>query len=198
MVQYGRSGRSSWAKSVRSSLSRTVMGRKGNSRKFYCPRLGRSSKWRVFFVKRDCVCGRDKTGWKETEHRPNVKDTHERRWFGRSDIIPWPRLFGLHSKGQTSKDIVDNYRNMFESQISAGSNRQATLLWETWRKHFLMVLRSGRSCKEMRGKILRTKQLNSYHAVTTTNSRKKQWICWTIVKRLLPNGAEVRVLGPHW
>ena len=25
------------------------------------------------------VCGRYKTGWEETEHRPNVENTHERR-----------------------------------------------------------------------------------------------------------------------
>ena len=50
-----------------------------------------------------CVYGQYKTGWKETEHRPNVENTHERRWFGRTDIIPWPRWFGLHAKMISNK-----------------------------------------------------------------------------------------------
>ena len=36
------------------------------------------------------------------------------------------------------KDIVDNYRTMFESRISAGSNRKASILWES--SYFFMVL----------------------------------------------------------
>ena len=43
----------------------------------------------------------------------------------KTDIIPWLCLFGSHStKCQTSKDIVDNYRNMFESKISAGATEK--------------------------------------------------------------------------
>ena len=57
---------------------------------------------------------------------------------------------------KTSKDIVDNYRTMFESRISAGENRKASILWETWRKHFLMFPWYGRSCKETCRTILRT------------------------------------------
>ena len=55
--------------------------------------------------------------------------------------------------------------------------RKATLLWETWRKHFLMVLRHGRTCEEMRGKILRTGEQNNSTTIqmTTTNSRKKKF-----------------------
>ena len=48
----------------------------------------------------------------------------ERRWFGRTDLIPWPCLFGMHSKTIWNKRrycIVDNYRDMFESKIFAGA-----------------------------------------------------------------------------
>ena len=44
-----------------------------------------------------------KTGWKETKYRPNVENAHEKRWFGRPDIIPWPRLFRVHSKRMSNK-----------------------------------------------------------------------------------------------
>ena len=70
-----------------------------------------------------CVCGLHEASWKETQHRPDVEHIHERRWFGRTDIIPWPRfILGCTQREcQTSKDIVDNYRSMFESRISAGA-----------------------------------------------------------------------------
>ena len=52
------------------------------------------------------------------------------------------------SQYEISKDIVGNFRAMFESRISA-EGTEKYLAWD-------MVLRYGRSCKEMRGKILRT------------------------------------------
>ena len=39
-----------------------------------------------------------KQGWKETKYQSDVESTHEGRWFGKTNIIPWPCLFGLHSK----------------------------------------------------------------------------------------------------
>ena len=49
--------------------------------------------WECFFVNREktilvCVCVRCKTGWDETKHLPNAESTHERRRFGRTNIIP--------------------------------------------------------------------------------------------------------------
>ena len=46
MVQYGRSSRSSWAKSVRSSSCRTIMG-KTSRKSFIGSRLGKSSRLRI-------------------------------------------------------------------------------------------------------------------------------------------------------
>ena len=48
---------------------------------------------------------------------------------------------------EISKDIVDNYRTMFESRISAGSNRENTMLGKY--SYFFVGLRYGRSCQEM-------------------------------------------------
>ena len=41
---------------------------------------------------------------------------------------------------QISKNIVDNYRNMFESRISAGAMKKTTCFWEIGCEYFLMVL----------------------------------------------------------
>ena len=46
---------------------------------------------------------------------------------------------------EISKDIVDNYRTMFESRIAAEATENY-LAWD-------MVLRYGRSCKEMGGAV---------------------------------------------
>ena len=71
--------------------------------------------------------------------------------------------------------------NMFWIPNLCWDDRKATLLWETWRTHFFMVLWYGRSCKEMRGQII--KQLNSYtksqhHALMTITSKKTNWNPW--------------------
>ena len=45
------------------------------------------------------VCGRYQTGRQNRKSRTDLEDSHERRWFGRTNIIPGPCLFfGLHSK----------------------------------------------------------------------------------------------------
>ena len=61
---------------------------------------------------------------------------------------------------QIGKEIVDNYRSMFESRISPEAMDklpETKATGETWcRNDIFMVPWHGRSCKEMRGKILRT------------------------------------------
>ena len=71
---------------------------------------------------------------------------------------------------EISKDIVDNYRAMFESRISAGATEK--LPCSLISAYFFVVIRHGRSCQEMSGKMLRTgkqddsitlKSINSLH-----------------------------------
>ena len=71
---------------------------------------------------------------------------------------------------ETSKDIVENYRDMFESRISAGAFEKTTLFRETCREHFLMVLWHGKSCKEMRGNTLRTGEQNNSTVIQSRNT----------------------------
>ena len=173
-IQYGRSSHSSWAKFIWSSFSRTTMGtairessmRTRFGKKFKIGNACSLTEKKGSFL--SVLCGRYKTCWEETEHQSDVENTYERRWCGRTDIILWPRLFGLHPTRMSNKQRKWTHNFFVWIRNLCWSNRKATSFWESWRKHFLMVLRHGRSCKEMRGTILRTvEQINS----TTLQSR---------------------------
>ena len=82
---------------------------------------------------------------------------------------------------QISKDIVDNFRNTFESRISVGVEEKLPVSGKSdanissWSCDMEVMQRSA--WKDIAN--WRTKQFNSYtnsqhHAMTTTNSRKKK------------------------
>ena len=93
----------SWAKSVRSSFGRTVMGkavwenpievRLGEG--FQLGMLIRTPWKRVVLI---CVCGWHQIGWKETKHWSDVESTQQGSWFGRTNIFPWSCIPGVYSK----------------------------------------------------------------------------------------------------
>ena len=94
-------------------------------------RLGKSFKLRMFIrtpwkrVVLICVCGWHQIDWKETKHWSDVGSTKQRSCFGRTNIFPWSCIPGCTQRQcETSKDIVDNYRTMFESRISAGATEK--------------------------------------------------------------------------
>ena len=132
MVQYGKSSRSSWTKSVRSSFGRTILGKaiRESSITIYGWKkfqIGNVSLWNAYSLTEKrallvCVCGRKKNWMGKTKRYPNVEDTHERRWFGRTDIIFLDHVYlgCTQRECKASKDIVDNYRDMFECRMSAG------------------------------------------------------------------------------
>ena len=121
MVQYGRPSRSSWTESARPSFGKTTVGKAiweesveawlGENSK-----LGMSlcsSRKRIILIS---VCGWHKIGWKETQYWSDVKSTQQRSRFGRTNIFPGSCILGIctQRKCEISKDIVDNYRTMFE------------------------------------------------------------------------------------
>ena len=93
--------RSSWTLSVRSPSDRTIMVKtiRKSSIGIWC--LSVNGKKTILV----CACGGHKTGWKETEHRSNVESTDETSRFGRTDIIPWPRVLGVHSTRMRNKHM---------------------------------------------------------------------------------------------
>ena len=98
-----------------------------------------------------CVRGWHKIGWKETKHWSDVESTQQRSRFGRTNIFPWSMytLGCTQRQCEISKDVVDNYRTMFESRISAGGAKEITILSKS--SYFIMVWWHGWSCKEMCG-----------------------------------------------
>ena len=79
MVQYGRSSRSSWAKSVRSSFGRTVMGKAIWENPVAARRRFPIGNAFSYTVKKGCshlcVCGWHQIGWKETKYQSDVEST---------------------------------------------------------------------------------------------------------------------------
>ena len=125
MVQYGRPSRSSWAKSVRSSFCRTVLGKAiwenpietwlGENSK-----LGMSlcSSWRRIILV--CVCGWHKLAGKKQNINPMWKLLNKEVDFGApTSSLDHVYLGCTQRQCEISNDIVDNYRTMFESRISA-------------------------------------------------------------------------------
>ena len=106
---------------------------------------------------------------------------------------------------QISKDIVDNYRTIFESIIPAGATDKLPCSENL--RNFFMVLWPGRSCEEMCGAIL---WVSKQHDSTTLQSiysmhrwppplkRKRNEICWRIVTCMLSNCSEMLILGKNW
>ena len=141
-----------------------------------------------------CLCMWTISKWQVRNRTldPMWRTLRETSWFGRTDIIPWPRLFGLHSKRMSDKQrYCGQLQKYVRIQHLYWSYRKAALFRETWREHFLMVLWYGRSCKEMHGKILRTGTQNNSTVKQSRNSmywrppiqRRRNGICWRIVNR---------------
>ena len=105
---------------------------------------------------------------------------------------------------EISKDIVDNYRTMFESRISAGGIREITT--PSKYSYFFVVLWHGRSCKEVCGTILWVGEQDDSATLQSIYSmhrwpplqRRRNKICWRTVKYMLSNCSEMLILGKDW
>ena len=127
MVHWGRSSRSSWAKSVRSSFGRTVVGkaiwenpievRLGEG--FQLGMLIRTPWKSVVLI---CVCGWHKLAGQKQNIDPMWKVLNKEVDLGEpTSFLDHIYLGCTQRQCEISKDIVDNYRTMFESRISAGA-----------------------------------------------------------------------------
>ena len=185
MVQYGRPSRSSWAKPVWSSFGRTIVGkaiwenpievRLGEG--FQLGMLIRTPRKRIILF---CVCGWHPLGWKETKHWSDVESTQQREPTSFLDHV---FLGCTQRQCEISKHIVDNYRNMFESRISAGATEKLPC------SEIFEFLRGPTIWRVMPRNVWndivswRTKRLNNsakyqLHALMTIISKKKNWNPW--------------------
>ena len=127
--------------------------------------------------------------------------------FGRTNMIPWPRLFGLHSTRMRNEHRYCGQSQKYVwIQDPCRSKRNATLFRETWCGHLLMVLWYGRSCKEMCGATLCGGEQNNPATLHCYNSmlwwpsiqRRRVEIRGRIVKSMLSNCLEMLTLGTYW
>ena len=188
MVQYGRPSCSSWKEICMGILWKDYYG-KDNLRKFFWKTDGKSSKmgmslctsWkRIILI---CVCGWHKIGWKETKFWSDVETTQQRSRFGRTNIILWHCFFWSHStRVSTSKDIVNNYRDVFESRMSAGGKENNLVRGDLMQtsQHGLMIWKVMQRSVSSDVASWRTKRFNNctmsqLHVLTTINLKKKRW-----------------------
>ena len=206
---------SSWAEFVRSSFSRTIMGkaiwenlvRTWLGEKFL---IGNVS---LFIVKKDYsyLCSwSDVDGWhklagKEQNLDPMWKVFNKEVDLGEpTSCLDHAYLVCTPKQCETSKDIVDNYRTMFESRISAGGSREITIPSKS--SYFFMVLWHGWSCKEVCGTILWVGKQDNSATLQSIYSmhrwpplqRRRNEICWRIVKYMLSNCSKMLILGTSW
>ena len=129
IVQYGRSSRNSWAKYVRSSFGRPIMGKAIWDNPFDV-RLGEGfqlgmlirTPWKVVIL----ICVDDvKLAGKKENINPMWQVLNKEVALGEpTSFLDHENLACTQRQWEISKDSVDNYRTMFESRISAGATEK--------------------------------------------------------------------------
>ena len=198
-------------KSVRSSFARTVMG-KAILRKSYCSTVGRRfpiGNACSYTVKKgySYLCMWKPLNWLERNKNidPMWKLLNKEIDLGEpTSFLDHVYLGRTQRQCEISKDIVDIYRTMFESRISAVRIRES---YHTRKySYFFIVLRYGGSCKEMCGTILwvgkqddstTPQSIYSMHRWPSLQ-RGRIKICWRIVKSMLSNCSKMRILFTYW
>ena len=90
-------------------------------------------------------------GWKEAEFGTQVEEIDEERWSSWTYIISWSRVFRVYSTWMQT-----NWNCYWEVLRNV---RMTYVCWSNWkitrmgRKNCCVVIRYGRSCSKMRGKV---------------------------------------------
>ena len=151
------------------------------------------------------VCGQQKTDSEESKHWPNMESTWERSRFGRANIIFRSLLITLYSTRMRNEDIVEDYRNMFQSRISAGFKEQLPC-WKldsdisSWSYN---MEGHAKKCMERYCELGNKTTQQLYKVINSrpwwpSFQRRRIGICWRIVKSMLSNCPEMPVFGTHW
>ena len=212
MVQCGRDSRSSWTRFVRSPFGWTIMGkaiwenpieiRLGES--FQLGMVFRTPCQRITLV---CLCGWNQIGWTETKYESDVESTQQRSWFGRTNIIfDHVHLGCTQRQCEKDKDIVDNYRTMFESMISAGATEKwpcsGNLSISSWSCD---MEGHAKKCVERYCELANRTTQQLYKVSTPcldhwwpSLQRRINEIRGRIVKSVLTNCSEMLIIGTYW
>ena len=187
MVQYGRPSCSSWTKSVWSSFGRTIMGKAISESSIETWmgenfKLGMSlcSSWKGLFLSVH-VDGIKLAGKKQNIDPMWTLLNKEVDLGEPTSFLDHVYLGCTQRQCETSKDIVDNYRTMFESPISGGGSGKITIPSKfSYFLHCLMtwlVMQRSVWNDIVSWQTRRHNNSTKYllHASTTTTSKKKKW-----------------------
>ena len=104
---------------------------------------------------------------------------------------------------ETSKDTVENYRDMFESRISAGATDKLPCSWKldadisSW---YYDMEGHAKKCVERYCELANKTTAPSRNSMPRrpTIQRRRVGICWRIVESLFSNCPHISVFGTHW
>ena len=182
MGKHGRSRGTSWTIFVRSSIGWTIVGKRFR-RSFIITRMGENvPNWECMFVHRkqrvilvEYMWMTIKMAGKEADY-----DTHAKnRWWNIVDIDEPTSFLDHVYLGCTQREckpnetIIEQYKKMFESRISARSNTKIARMVKkkkTSRANRSVVLRHGRTCSKLRWAILWTGKRESGATVPSFKS----------------------------
>ena len=110
---------------------------------------------------------------------------------------------------ETSKEIVDNYRNMFESRISARAKEKLPCSVKPGAGIFSWSYDMEGHAKKCVERYCELTNNTTQHLYTVTTpclddhqfkeEELGEFLCrWRLVKRMLSNCAEMLVFGTHW
>ena len=149
-------------------------------------------------------------GWhpkrlEEAGYASRVEEIDETCRSWRTNIISWPRKFGMHS---TWKQTERNYHWLVQKNVRITNfccgNRK--IQEKPHAKNCRVVLRHGWSCKEVRWKILWVGKQDDSTTLQSICSmhrwpplqRRRNEICWRIVTSMLSNCSKMFILGTNW
>ena len=210
MVQYGRPSRSSWTKFILSSFGRTVMG---NAIWEILLKHGweKIPNWECLFVLRekglflsvyvdDIKLAGEKQNldpmWKELNKEVDLEEP--------TSSLDHENLGCSQRQCEISKDIVDNYRTMFESRISVGVTENLpcseNLRISSWSYD---TEGHAKKCVEWYCELANKTTQQLYKVSTACIDDHQFWrrrieIRGRIVKQMLSNCSEMLILGTYW
>ena len=185
---------------------------KGNLRKFNCSTVGkRCPNWTYLFVHRE-------KGWFSSVYVDDIKLAGKKQnfdpmWKGLNkevdlgeptSVVDHEKLGCTQRQCEISKDIVDNYRTMFQSRISAGATEKLpcseNLRISSWSYDMEF---HAKKCVELYCELANktTQQLYKVSAPCIDDhhfKRRRIEIRGRIVKSMLSNCAEMLILGTYW
>ena len=167
----------------------------------------------IFWIKKTKIVivgirGWYQNGWKKAKYEsPCGRNSCKKMWIFMNHSHHDHVCLGCTQRHcQTSKDIVDNYKSMFESRIFAGAKEKQPCSEKPDPNISSWSYDMESHAKEMHGKILRTGEQNNSTTTRSRNTmhwrppiqRRRIEIRWRIVTCMLSKFSEMLIFGTCW